>query len=212
VDRFIANSRNVAARVRRCYQREADVLLPPVDPEVFRPCDGLRTHFLAAARLVPYKRLERIIDAFRLLPEEQLLICGDGPQRERLLRDLPPNVRLLGHVPQEELVRLMQAAHALICAADEDLGLTPMEAQACGTPVLALRRGGYLETVVEGESGLFFDEPTPQAIAAAVRRFRDQGVRRSTTALHEGMRPFFAERFRARLHAIVEQTRPDVRP
>jgi glycosyltransferase involved in cell wall biosynthesis len=206
VDRFVANGHNVADRVWRHYGRESDVVLPPVDDALFPLGTGPRTHFLAAARLVPYKRMDRIIAAFRDLPDAQLIVCGDGPERERLAQDLPPNVQLLGHVPQTRFLELLQSAQALICAADEDLGLTPMEAQACGTPVIALRKGGYLETVVEGESGVFFNEPTSAAIAAAVRTFQQEGVHRAPTALHEGMRPYFAERFRARMRGIAEET------
>lgn len=199
VDRFIANSAHVAGRVRRFYDRDADMLLPPVDDAIFFPAPTPRTHFLAAARLVPYKRMDKIMAAFRSLPAERLIICGDGPELDRLRKDAPVNVELPGHVDGHRLVELMRGAHALICAAHEDLGLTPMEAQACGTPVIALRAGGYLETVVDHESGLFFARAEAAEIQAAVQRFRSQGVRRDAAALHAGMRSFTAPHFRERM-------------
>ncbi len=203
VDRFVANSANVAARVQRYYDRTADVLLPPVDGALFHPAPLERRHFLVACRLVPYKRTEHIIEAFRSLPDERLIICGDGPERRRLSHDLPGNVELVGHVTEERLVRYMQEAHALIVTAEEDLGLTPMEAQACGTPVIALRSGGYLETVVDGASGTFFTEATPAAIRVAIAHHRTTGVSRSPEALRAAMGPYFAEHFRARIRALA---------
>ena len=117
---------------------------------------------------------------------------------------VPPNVTLIGHASRAELIRLMQTAKALIVAADEDLGLTPMEAQSCGTPVIALRKGGYLETVLDGETGIFFDEPSPAAIAKAVDRFEAQGVRCSAAGIREHMTAHFSPVFRAEIKALVD--------
>jgi len=204
VDRFIANSHNVADRVHRIYGRDADVVLPPVDGDLFRIAEGPRTHYLAAARLVPYKKIHEIVRAFALMPDQRLIVCGDGPDRERLEQLATPNVTVIGHASGAELVRLMQTAKALIVAADEDLGLTPMEAQACGTPVIALRKGGYLETVLDGETGVFFESPSPAAIAAAVAQFATHGVRYSATEIRAHMAQYFSTSFRARIKAIVE--------
>ncbi|MCB0768866.1 MAG: glycosyltransferase [Flavobacteriales bacterium] len=206
VDHFIANSANVQERVKRFYGRGSDVLLPPVDTERFMVFEGTRSNYLSASRLVPYKRVDRVIEAFRELPEQQLLVLGDGPDRERLAALAPPNVTFLGHVPQSELVAHIQHAKAVITAADEDLGLTPLEAHACGTPVIALRRGGYLETVVEGFNGIFFDACEPGSIAAAVRKFEERGVSGSPTQLRTGMEQYSATRFRERFVEIVERT------
>ncbi|MCB0815104.1 MAG: glycosyltransferase, partial [Flavobacteriales bacterium] len=119
VDRFVANSANVADRVRRHYGRDADVLLPPVDLDLFPLHTGPRKHFITASRLVPYKRTDRIVEAFRALPDQQLVVSGDGPELERLRRSAPTNVRFTGHVRQQELVHHLQRARALIVAADE---------------------------------------------------------------------------------------------
>lgn len=205
VDHFIANSSNVARRVRELYGREAEVLIPPVDTERFKLYEGEREHFVSASRLVPYKRVDRVIDAFRSMPDRILIISGDGPDRARLERSAPANVRFLGHLPQPDLIALLQRSRALITAADEDLGLTPLEAQACGTPTIALRKGGYLETVTEGVSGIFFDTDNPADITRAVERFEGTPLA-SPAQLREGMRVHSSEQFRERFEAIVART------
>ncbi|MBK8340769.1 MAG: glycosyltransferase [Flavobacteriales bacterium] len=203
VDRLVANSHNTAARIERIHRREAEVVYPPVDLERFALGSGPRTHYLAAARLVPYKRIDRIIAAFRELPERTLVVHGDGPERARLQRDAPANVIFRGHVGHDAFVRSMQQAHALIAAADEDFGLTPVEALACGTPVIALRRGGYQETITEGRTGLFFDEASPEAIKDAVLRFERNGMSCSPEELRAAAEPFSREHFRKAMTRIV---------
>jgi glycosyltransferase involved in cell wall biosynthesis len=204
VDRFIANSRNVADRVNRIYGRAAEVVLPPVDGEFFTLGTAPRTHYLAAARAVPYKKLHEIIAAFARTPELRLIVCGDGPEGEQLKQMATPNVTVMGHVDGPTVVELMCTAKALIVAADEDLGLTPLEAQACGTPVIALQKGGYLETVIEGVTGMFFGSPTAEAISAAVRRFEEQGPRTTPAAIRAHVEPYFSPVFHERIRAIVD--------
>ncbi|MBL8001829.1 MAG: glycosyltransferase [Flavobacteriales bacterium] len=204
VDHFIANSRNVADRVRRIYGRTADVVLPPVDGDVFSLGEGPRSHYLVASRLVPYKKVHQIMRAFALMPERRLIVCGDGPEMEHLRTLLTPNITMVGHATRAELVQLMRTAKALIVAADEDLGLTPLEAQACGTPVIALRKGGYLETVSEPDRGVFFETPEPADIAAAVERFERSTSILPPAAIRERVSSYFAPAFRARIKAIVD--------
>ena len=206
VDRFIANSSNVAKRVQEIYGRDADVLLPPVDAELFTLGTGPRSHYITANRMVPYKRVDQIIEAFRSLPDKELLVCGDGPERAKWEAQTPGNVRFLGHVEQSEFIRLLQGSKALITAADEDLGLTPLEAQACGTPILALRKGGYLETVTDGISGMFFDTDDQADIVGAIRRFEHDGIQRSPAELRAGMMEYSSARFRERYKALVDAT------
>ena len=202
VDHFIANGINVARRVRDLYGRDAEVLLPPVDTDLFALHQGEREHYLCASRLVPYKRVDRVIEAFRAMPRRTLLVAGDGPDRERLRASAPSNVRFLGHLPQTALIEVMQRSKAVIAAADEDLGLTPLEAQACGTPTIALRKGGYLETVKDGMSGIFFDTDSPVDIIRSVERF-DRTRLASPAELREGMKTHSSERFREQFAAIV---------
>jgi len=206
IDRFIANSANVAKRVKDIYDREADVLLPPVDTDLFTLGTGPRTHYIAANRMVPYKRVDRIIEAFRICPERDLIICGEGPERAKWEANAPANVRFIGHVEQAEFIGLLQGAKALITAADEDLGLTPLEAQACGTPTIALRKGGYLETITDGVNGLFFTSNDPADIAEAMDRFEAHGVTCGPVELRAGMMQFSSQKFREQYMALVEAT------
>lgn len=206
IDRFIANSANVAQRVKGLYQRDADILLPPVDTELFTLGTGPRTHYIAANRMVPYKRVDRMVEAFRRCPQRKLIVCGEGPERGNWEAEAPDNVRFLGHVEQAEFIGLLQGAKALITAADEDLGLTPLEAQACGTATIALRKGGYLETVSDGMNGVFFNSAEPAEIVAALDRFEAQGVTRSPEELRAGMTTYSSQHFREQYMAFVENT------
>jgi len=174
VSRFIANSRHVAAKVRRFWGREASVIHPPVALERFAqmPLEGggQGGYFLWLGAFAPYKRLDIALEAFRELGAP-LWVVGTGQEASRLgARPLPANIRFLGNVSDEALPALYRDARALIFTPEEDFGITPLEAQATGRPVIAYGRGGALETVTE-RTGLFFAEQTPSALAAAVRRF-----------------------------------------
>lgn len=169
VDRFVANSHHIASKIRAFYGREAAVVHPPVDLDRFTrdpPGGGRGGYFLWLGAFAPYKRVDLAVEAFRRLGAP-LWIAGSGQQR---LDALPANVRLLGQVSDAEVPGLYRDARALVFTGEEDFGLTPLEAQACGRPVIALRRGGATETVTP-DTGLFFDEPTPEALVAAVRAF-----------------------------------------
>ena len=175
VDGYMANSHFVARRIRKTYGRTAAVIYPPVAVPNKLPISSKDSYFLAASRLVPYKNVQAIVETFKLLPDERLVVAGDGPEAERLRRIAGPNVRFVGFVEDGELRRLMRRAAAFIFAAEEDFGIVPVEAQGEGTPVICLGRGGVLETVrvdCEAPTGIFFDRVDPQAIAESVRRFR----------------------------------------
>lgn len=205
VDRFITNGANVRERVRRIYGRDADVVLPPVDPDVFTLYEGRREGYLVVSRLVPYKRIDRIIAAFRELPGQRLTVVGGGPEAQRLRALAGPNVTFTGFLPPEQLVERMQRAKALVCAANEDLGLTVLEAQACGTPVIALRGGGYLETVNEQHGGGLFATDAPADIRAAVLRHEQRATPPDPVRLRASMEPYFRVRFAERIRAIVDE-------
>lgn len=168
---FVANSRAVAARIRQAYARDAEVVHPPVELDRFRAALGTTTgdYHLVAGRIVPYKRVDLAIEAFRLLGWP-LVVAGSGRAVDALRAGAPPNVRFAGHVPDAELPGLLAGARALVFPGEEDFGITPVEAMAAGTPVVAFAAGGALETVVGERSGLFFDEATPAALATAVQR------------------------------------------
>lgn len=168
VDRFIANSVHVARQISRRYRRYARVIHPPVELERFSLGTGRGGYFLCLGALAPYKRIDLAIDAFRRTGQE-LWIAGSG-QSSGWLRNLPPNIKVLGQVSDEALAGLYGNARALIFPGVEDFGITPLEAQASGRPVIAFRKGGALETVTE-KTGLFFDEQTVPSLLEALSRF-----------------------------------------
>jgi glycosyltransferase involved in cell wall biosynthesis len=171
VDHFIANSSNVAGRIRTYYRRDADVIHPPVDTAFFtRGGDEPGDFFLVVSALVPYKRIELAVETFRRL-RRPLVVVGRGPLRRRLERLAGPTITFLGWLPDEEVRALLRRCRALIFPGEEDFGIVPVEAMACGRPVIAFRKGGALETVEENETGLFFDEQTADCLADAVERF-----------------------------------------
>jgi glycosyltransferase involved in cell wall biosynthesis len=172
-DAYLANSRVVRDRMRDAYGIEAPILPPPhaMDPnapqESVAALDGWRDYHLVVSRLMPYKNVEAVVEAFRDLPE-RLVVVGQGPLRCSLERRLPPNVRLLSDLSDAQLRWVYAHSQALVGAALEDYGLTPLEAAAYGKPTIALGAGGYLDTVVPGMTGLFFDHPSPLSIRSAV--------------------------------------------
>lgn len=171
VDSFAANSAHVAARIRRWYGRDARVIHPWVDTERFHPPAETRRgeYDLILSALVPYKRIEIALEHYRSRAEP-LVIAGSGIERERLMRIASPNVRFLGWLEPEETMRLVQGCRLLLFPGEEDFGIVPVEAMACGRPVVAWARGGALETVVDGRTGVLYEDPTPEALGEAVDR------------------------------------------
>jgi glycosyltransferase involved in cell wall biosynthesis len=178
VDYFIANSKNVAAKIKNLYGRNATVIYPPVDVEKFNLHPDVHTYYLIVSALVPYKRVEIAIDAFNRL-RLPLKIVGEGPLRTRLRKIAEPNIEFLGWVNDQDLAALYGRCQALVFPGEEDFGIVPLEAQASGRPVIAYRRGGALETVasVEAENagsatGIFFSEPNAESLVSAVELFQ----------------------------------------
>ena len=198
VHRFVANSGHVAARIRRYYNREATIVYPPVDTVFYQPASvPAESHFLIVSAFVPYKRIEIAIEACRHIGAP-LRIVGDGPDRDRLQRLSGPDVTFLGALPDEQLRDEYQRARALIMPGEEDFGIVPVEAQACGRPVVALARGGALETVIDGDTGVLFGEPTADSLAAALTRF-------AALSFDPGRLRASAERFSRAHHARAMQ-------
>jgi glycosyltransferase involved in cell wall biosynthesis len=200
VDHFVANSRFIADRIWRVYRREADVIYPPVDVEAFGLREQKDDFYLTASRLVPYKKVPAIVEAFRALPERRLVVVGDGTDMRRAKALAGPNVELLGYQAPAALRDLMQRARAFVFAAEEDFGIAPVEAQACGTPVIAYARGGALETI-RGDAharptGVFFRSQHPAAIAAAVREFESRRVGIEPRACRDSALRFSVDAFR----------------
>jgi glycosyltransferase involved in cell wall biosynthesis len=229
VDHFIANSRYIAERIHRSYHRDAAVIYPPVDTDLFSLSPSKEEFYLAASRMVPYKRMDLIVEAFRLLPERKLVVIGDGPDLEKVKAKAGQNVELLGYQPGEVLRGHLQRARAFLFAAEEDFGILPVEAQACGTPVIAFGRGGVRETVIpltrskgpeEGArplkpTGEFFLEQTTASIVAAVRRFEEHSSDFDPAEIRLNAERFGQRRFRkeyGEFVARIVQERPGRAP
>jgi glycosyltransferase involved in cell wall biosynthesis len=211
VDHFAANSAFVARRVAKAYRREAEVIHPPVDTEFYVPAGGPAgardDGYVAVSRLMGYKRVDLLVQAFRELPERRLVIVGDGPELGRLKALAGANVEFAGHLPAERMRERLQRARAFLFAAVEDFGIAPVEAMACGTPVIALRRGGVAETVAgldaAAPTGVLFEEQSAAAIAAAVRTFEQNAHRITAQACRARAEQFSAPRFRREFSAFV---------
>jgi glycosyltransferase involved in cell wall biosynthesis len=207
VDEYLANSGFIGRRIQKLYGRKASVIYPPVDvPGHFEPAQK-EGFFLTASRLVPYKNTRAIVEAFKDLPNERLLVAGRGPELERLKAIATSNVTFLGFVEDAHLQRLMSAARAFVFAAEEDFGIVVVEAQGRGTPVIAYGRGGAKETVVtEGPfpTGLFFHEPEPQAIVAAIQEFQKREAEFTPHNCYRHALRFNTARFDAEFKEFVE--------
>jgi glycosyltransferase involved in cell wall biosynthesis len=171
VDAFIACSRYIARRIRKTYRRDSVVIYPNVDVENFQIGQQDGDFYVTASRIVPYKHIPLIINAFKQMPSRKLIVIGTGPLLKECIATAPSNVQVLGYQPDDVLHDHLMRARAFIFAAEEDFGIAPVEAQACGTPVIAFARGGATETVIDGETGLFFYEQTSEAIVKAVDEF-----------------------------------------
>jgi glycosyltransferase involved in cell wall biosynthesis len=205
VDFFLANSENVRQRIRNNYQREAEVLYPPVSVDVFHLSEEKREDFyLCVGRFVPYKKIDLIIQAFKHMPDQKLVLIGDGYGAKKISKMLTDakNITWLGYKDDDVLVEYMQKAKACIFAAKEDFGIMCVETQACGTPVIALNEGGYKETVVEGLSGYFFEDQSEASIISAIERFEAKPLT-DHRAIRKNAERFSAEKFREGLKQHV---------
>ena len=170
VDHFIAISEYIERRIKKYYRRESTVIYPPVDVDKFVLCEQKEDYYLTASRMVPYKKIKLIVEAFNQMPDKKLVVIGDGPEFAKTKAIARENVTMMGYQPYEVLKEKMQHAKAFVFAAEEDFGITPIEAQACGTPVIAYGRGGALETIKENETGIFFYRQDTASIVEAVKK------------------------------------------
>ncbi len=202
---FVASSRNAAERIKRYYGRDSLVLHCPVDIGRFSVGSGCGEHVFIASRLLPYKRIDLAIAAADMAGVP-LLVAGTGPAEDALRRRARgTTTTMLGYVSDERVNELLGTARAAIVPGEEDFGLLPLEAAACGRPCIAFRSGGALETIVEGETGEFFDEATAESLAGVLRRFDQR--RYDPQRLRKHAESFAPDRFIERLRAIVEQIR-----
>lgn len=209
VDCFIANSEFIARRVKKVYGREAMVIYPPVSVDDFELRRDKMDYFLTASRLAPYKRTDLIVAAFCQMPDKRLVVIGDGPEMPKIvaLAQGHRNIEILGYQPFAVLKEKMQGARAFVFAAEEDFGIAPVEAQACGTPVIAFGRGGALETVRAGTqapTGVFFGTQTVASVVAAVSRFERSADLYTPDNCRRNAERFSAQRFRRELGEFID--------
>lgn len=211
IDHIIANSKFIAKRIKKFYNRTADVIYPPVDISTFQPgTENRKNYYITVSRLVGYKKTDLIIDAFRNLPDEEIIIIGDGPEKKKLMENLPSNVKLLGFQPQEKIISLLQEAKAFIFAAREDFGIAPVEAQACGTPVIALNAGGTLETIVnidcDNPTGILFESQDRESIINAIKRFNESSGKITSENCRKQAERFSSSTFRNNIKIYIEKS------
>ncbi len=203
VDAFAANSAYIARRIMKVYRREAEVIYPPVALDNFQLEERKEDFYLTASRMVPYKKMDLIAEAFSRMPEKKLIIIGDGPEMEKVRAKARSNVELLGYRDHATLRSHLQRAKAFVFVAEEDFGIVPVEAQACGTPVIAFGRGGVAETVIPGKTGLLFYEQSAESLAGAVRLFEAGNF--SPAEIRHQAEKFSAEMFRQRFADFVRR-------
>jgi len=210
VDAYISNSNFVSQRIWKLYRRPAKVISPPVNLDRFRLGDRKGDFYFTASRLVQYKRIDIIAEAFSKMPDRRLIIAGEGPEMNKIKALAGPNVEIVGHVDASRMTELMQQAKAFVFAAEEDFGIVPLEAQACGTPVIAYGRGGALETVrglvnSPNPTGMFFNRQTADSIVEAVGLFEQMAHRITPQACRANALRFSEERFRKDLLTFVTE-------
>jgi glycosyltransferase involved in cell wall biosynthesis len=216
VDHFVANSEFIARRIAKVYRREARVIYPPVDTQAFMPQAQKKPFYVTASRMVPYKRVPLIVEAFAGMPDRKLVVVGDGPDFARCKGVVAPNVELVGYQSSEVLRQYLRDAKAFVFAAEEDFGITLVEAQACGTPVIAFGKGGALETVRDVDStskptGVLFAEQTVEELQQAVLRFEERRDAITSQACRANAERFSNERFGREIANFVEHAWEDHR-
>ncbi|MBP2167486.1 glycosyltransferase involved in cell wall biosynthesis [Erwinia toletana] len=207
VDYFVANSGYIARRIKKVYGRKADVIYPNVAVEDFAVQEAKEDFYFTASRMVPYKKIDLIVEAFSKMPDKKLVVIGEGPQFDKVKAAAKDNITLLGYQKFDVLKDHMARARAFVFAAEEDFGIVPVEAQACGTPVIAFGKGGSLETVrplgKENPTGVFFTEQTVESICAAVNHFETLADEITPAACRDNAEKFSTVRFHHELHEYV---------
>lgn len=209
VDEYLCNSRYIARRVWKLYKRKADVIYPPVDVDSFKICSEKDDYYFTASRMVPYKKMDLIVEAFSGMPDKKLIVIGDGPEFNKVKSKAKSNVELLGYQSTETIIKYMQKARAFVFAAEEDFGITPVEAQACGTPVLAFGKGGVTETVENNVTGLFYDEQNTAALIKTVEEFEKIEDKFDPVLIRKNAERFHPEYFRQSFRGFVDKAWKD---
>ena len=212
MDHFVANSRFIAKRIRKVYRRESTVIHPPVEVDLFPFQADKDEYYITASRLVPYKRIDLVVEAFARMPQRRLLVVGDGPELANCRKLARPNIEFLGYQEDEVLRALIGKARAFVFAAEEDFGIIVVEAQACGTPVICYKRGGVLDSVIEDQTGVFFEAQSAASIVDAVERFESRATALDPFRIRVHAEQFSSHHFRLRFMRLVNRLREEQQP
>jgi glycosyltransferase involved in cell wall biosynthesis len=205
VDQFIANSRFIQRRIRKTYRRDSVVIHPPVSIDAFAYTENKAGYYLLLGQVTAYKRPDLGVRAFAEMPERELVVIGEGEMLPQLRRDASTNVTFLGHQPFAQVKAYLQNARALIFPGVEDFGIVPVEALACGTPVIAYGAGGVLESITDGITGIYFHEQNSQALAAAIQRFERWEPTLDRPGLREAAERFSEAVFQHKMQRLIRQ-------
>lgn len=204
-DYLLANSNYIAEKLKRIYNRESTVIYPPVDIDKFSCVEQKDDYYFVASRLVPYKKIDLIVEAFAQMPDKRLIIAGTGPELNKLKNNFLINVEFVGYQDEKALKELMQKAKAFVFSAEEDFGIVVVEAMACGTPVIALNKGGTAETVIDGKTGILFNEQTVEDIKDAVKRFEKIENQFNHKEIAEHTKKFSRQIFEEKMKNYVDE-------
>jgi len=204
-DYYIANSKYIARRIKKVYNKEAEVIYPPVNVEDFELYTKKEDFYFTASRMVPYKKIDLIVEAFSKMPDKKLVVIGTGPDFEKIKSKATSNIELLGYQPFNVLKDYMKRAKAFVFAAEEDFGIIPVEAQACGTPVIAYGKGGVTETVIENNTGLFFKEQSVDSLIKAINEFEKKEDKFDFYEIRKNAERFSKQRFQKEINDFVNK-------
>lgn len=204
-DYLIANSHYIAEKIKRIYNRDSIVIYPPVDTTLFPLYEKKEDFYLIASRLVPYKKVDLVVQAFSMMPEKKLIVIGSGPEKEKIKSLLNLNIEFLGYQDFEKLRDYMQRAKAFVFAAEEDFGIIVVEAMACGTPVIALNKGGTAETVIDNKTGLLFENQNVEEIIEAIKKFESSPHNFVSREISEYAKKFNRDIFEENIKNFIQQ-------
>jgi glycosyltransferase involved in cell wall biosynthesis len=204
VDDFVSNSDFIKQRIKKVYARNATVIYPPVEIEKFKVKENKEDYYFTCSRMVPYKKIDLIVETFSKLPDKKLVVIGSGPDFDKIKKLASSNITLLGYQPFEVLHNYMMNAKAFVFAAEEDFGIVPLEAQACGTPVIAFKKGGALETVLEDITGVFFEHQTIESLQQAIFKFENIHQNFDSSLIRKNAERFGTDVFLSRVNKFID--------
>ena len=202
VDHFIANSSFVQKRIKKYYRRESSVIHPPVDAHRFQLNEKKEDFYFTASRLVPYKKIKMIVDAF-VKNGKRLIVAGGGADLKEIESMATENITVLGHISDEKMIELMKKARAFVFAAQEDFGIIPVEAMMCGTPIIAYSKGGIKDTMIDGITGVLYDEQTESSLNSAIKKFEESSFDHKAIAQYASS--FSNERFEQEVKTFIDE-------